>query len=281
MRPLLVTLVSAAAAWLITRRLLAALVASPTLRARNHRGLTIPSGAGVAVVGGALLGWGTLEILADLARAEETASALPLFALLALGFAFLGLYDDVAGSPEARGWRAHAGALRALRGTPGALKIAGGGALALIAARALVGGAAGEGLGWSIARALLIALSANLFNLLDVRPGRATKVFLLAAALLSAISIVVAAPLAIAIAAAAACLHADLRERVMLGDVGANALGAIVGAATAIHASHVALLAAVGCLALLHLVADRPGLSRIIDAVAPLRAADRAGRVTG
>lgn len=275
MRALAVTLAAAVVAGVAARALLTALMASPVLRARNHRGLVIPASGGVAVVGGTLLGWGSLDLFADLAGAEDAASALPVFAMLALGFAFLGLYDDIAGAGAGRGWRAHLGAVRRLRGTSGALKITGGAALALVAAPAA------DGLGWSIARALLIALSANLFNLLDVRPGRATKTFLVAAVALSAISIVVAAPLLIALAAAATCLRADLRERVMLGDVGANALGAIIGTAAAIHASHVALVTGVLLLAALHVVGDRPGLSRLIDAIAPLRAADRAGRVVG
>lgn len=279
MRALVVTVAAAVIGGGGAHVLLTALLASPALRARNHRGLMIPAAGGVAVVGGSLLGWGALDLLADSTHTRDVSSALPLFAMLALGFAFLGLYDDIAGAGEGRGWRAHAGAVRRLRGTAGALKLTGGAALALIAAPAAA--PAGDGLGWSIARALLIALSANLLNLLDVRPGRASKAFILAAALLCAVSIVVAAPLVVAIAATAACVRADLRERVMLGDVGANALGAIVGTAAAIHATHLVLLLAVIALGIVHVLADRPGLSQIIAAVPPLRAADHAGRVVG
>ncbi|MCQ6349962.1 hypothetical protein NPL98_28810, partial [Bacillus cereus] len=78
----------------------------------------------------------------------------------------------------------------------------------------------------------LAAGCANLANLLDLRPGRALKVVLPPAALL-----VLAAGEAerprrggtLALAAllpGLAALPADLRERGMLGDAGANVLGA-------------------------------------------------------
>lgn len=273
MATVLVIAVAAAGAAGVAWRLLETVTAHPALRARNYRGLELPLGSGIAVVGGTLAGWGILDLLADLADIPEPAAALPGFALLALGFAFLGLFDDLSGSGADRGWRAHLQALRRARATAGAFKMVGGIALAVIAAPAP------DGLGWGLARAALIALSANLVNLFDLRPGRAGKIFILAALTLAPLSFLVAGPLIVAVAAVAICLRADLRERIMLGDAGANALGAIAGAAAAIHASHVALVAALVVLAGLHAMADRPGLSAIIDAVPPLRAADRAGRV--
>lgn len=269
---LTLTLLCAGVAALVATRVLVELTARPVLRARNYRGLELPLGSGVAILGGSLVGWGTLDLLGDLLKAPEPSAALSGFVLLAFGFGLLGLYDDLAGSGRERGWKAHLGAVRDARGTPGALKLLGGISIALIAAPSP------DGLLWGLARAVVIALCANLFNMLDLRPGRASKVFILAAAPLSVLSVIVAAPLAIAVAATAVCLRADLRERIMLGDVGANALGAIVGAALVVHATHGALLVGLAILGVLHLLADRPGLSVLIDKVRPLRVADRAGR---
>jgi UDP-N-acetylmuramyl pentapeptide phosphotransferase/UDP-N-acetylglucosamine-1-phosphate transferase len=256
----------------VSVRLLGELTARPVLRARNYRGLELPLGSGVAILGGTLIGWGALDLLGELLDVPEPGAALPGFVLLAFGFGFLGLFDDMAGSGRERGWKAHVGAVRAARATPGALKLVGGIALALIVAPAP------DGFLWGIARGALIALTANLVNLLDLRPGRASKAFIVGALALGALSMTVGAPLAVAVAATVACLRADLRERIMLGDVGANALGAILGAAAVVHASHTALLIAIGVLGVLHALADRPGLSVLIDKVPPLRRADRAGR---
>lgn len=273
MATLFVTALAAAVAALVASRLLAAVTGQRVLSARNHRGLSLPVGSGIAILGGSTAGWGTLSALGSLASLPEVSGALSGFVLVALGFGFIGLYDDLAGSSAERGWRAHIRALLNGRATPGALKLVGGMSIALVAVPST------DGFVWGLARAALIALSANLLNMFDLRPGRASKVFILAAAAMSVMSVVVAAPLAVAVAAVAVCLRADLRERVMMGDAGANALGAILGAAGAVHASHLALLIALGVLVGSHAISDRPGLSALIDAIAPLRAADRAGRV--
>jgi UDP-N-acetylmuramyl pentapeptide phosphotransferase/UDP-N-acetylglucosamine-1-phosphate transferase len=65
----------------------------------------------------------------------------------------------------------------------------------------------------------------------------------------------------------------------MLGDAGANALGAMIGIATVLDSSHTFRLVALGLLAIVTVAGARPGLSRVIDSVGPLRRFDAAGRV--
>ena len=74
----------------------------------------------------------------------------------------------------------------------------------------------------SLSGALLVGLSANALNQLDTKPGRALKAFFLASALLGF------RPRK-AVAAAVLLAPYDLREMAMLGDSGANALGALLG----------------------------------------------------
>src|SRR5204862_2110218 len=110
--------------------------------------------------------------------------------------AALGLADDLWSGPE-RGFRAHLGA----GWTTGVLKLLGIPLVGLVATRRVSG-------------ALLVGLTANALNQLDTKPGRALKVYLLAAPLLGA-------PLGIAVL----ILPYDLREMTMLGDAGSNGLG--------------------------------------------------------
>ena len=109
------------------------------------------------------------------------------------------------------------------------LKLVGGAAVAVVLV-ATPGFKSGRTL---IVDAMLIALAANLGNLLDRAPGRTIK-FGLVAYVPIAIA-VGSAPIGIAIApvmgAALGLLGDDLHERLMLGDTGANVIGAVLGLA--------------------------------------------------
>jgi UDP-N-acetylmuramyl pentapeptide phosphotransferase/UDP-N-acetylglucosamine-1-phosphate transferase len=136
----------------------------------------------------------------------------------------------------------------------------------------------------SAARLLLdgavVALAANLANLFDRAPGRVAKVSLAAAAVL--VVATAAAPellgLAVVSGAALALVVPDLRERMMLGDAGANPLGATLGLATVLAVSPTTRNWVLAVLLALNLVSERVSFSRVIERVPPLRAIDRAGR---
>ena len=80
--------------------------------------------------------------------------------------------------------------------------------------------------------AALVAASANLVNLLDLRPGRALKVVTLVGAAGALASRAQGRRRFVApTVAALAFLPGDVGERTMLGDAGANGLGALLGVA--------------------------------------------------
>jgi UDP-N-acetylmuramyl pentapeptide phosphotransferase/UDP-N-acetylglucosamine-1-phosphate transferase len=192
----------------------------------------------------------------------------------------VGGYDDLAGArPEQardKGLAGHLAALKAGRVSAGAVKVAGIGAAAAVAAlltrrergtAALVDGVLTTG---------LVAGTANLLNLLDLRPGRAGK----AGALVAATTLagppggLVAGPLG----ATLATLPEDLGERIMLGDCGANALGALLGLRLASipgRAPRVGLLAGVVALTL---ASEKVSFTKVIEATPGLRELDRLGR---
>ncbi|MCI0346638.1 MAG: hypothetical protein L0221_14530 [Chloroflexi bacterium] len=272
----LLALGAAAVAALVTRWIAAGTIPTARLRRRNYRGVEVATGLGVAVLLGFAAGIGFVAFV----RAIEPEAPSPLIAVLgsfgflivAFGFGLLGLFDDIA-AQEKRGWRSHLPDLARGTITPGTLKIVGGGTLAFIL------GTAGNAFGWGLVDAAIIALTANLFNALDVRPGRAGKAFIAAGVPLAILVSPLQVPLASALAATAAFMPFDLRERGMLGDAGSNALGAIIGAA--VVASDPTDWVRVAVLALmigLTAVAEGPTLSAWIERIPPLRAADQAGR---
>lgn len=239
----------------------------------NHRGepITLLEGPAVALggVAGALVSGG---------MARERLAV----AIAGAGAAAFGTYDDLAGNGGSRGFRGHLGALRNGELTTGAVKLAGIGASGLAAA-VVAGRSAGEkaesrGSAGAIAdvviNAGLIAGSANLLNLFDLRPGRAIKVALLAGGVLGVSDRAAAAPLA----AAAALLPEDLGERSMLGDGGANALGAMLGTAAATSLSRPARIAALGVVVGLTAASEVVSFSRVIERTPLLRWADMLGR---
>lgn len=129
-----------------------------------------------------------------------------------------------------------------------------------------------------VVRVVAIAGSANLLNLLDLRPGRALKAA-------TALSILVAPghgdvrPLLSGVTGTVAgALPSDLAGKTMLGDLGANAVGAVIGVAAASHPSRaVRLLAAAGTVGLI-LASEKVSFSRVIESNRILSAVDRWGR---
>jgi UDP-N-acetylmuramyl pentapeptide phosphotransferase/UDP-N-acetylglucosamine-1-phosphate transferase len=197
-------------------------------------------------------------------------------ALLVTGAAAgLGLYDDLAGQTHARGLRGHLAALRAGTVTSGMVKMVG------LAAAAALSAPARPRRPLALATdVVLIAGSANLVNLLDLRPGRALKV-----ALASSLPLASAhGPGGDAAAAVAGVslvlLPADLGEQRMLGDCGANALGAAVGWSMAARLRRSHRFVAAAAVVALTAASERVSFTSVIERNAALSAIDRWGRRT-
>ena len=273
----------AVAGYLVARllwTLLRPTFASPALLRRNFRGADVPTAAGLVVALAVLVVEGG-RIVAGAAGvgAEDIDAGRAAVVVVVLGMALVGLVDDLAGGDDARGFRGHLTALAAGRLTTGGVKLFGGPAVALVAVAVAPRGA-DPSPARLVADAALVALAANLANLFDRRPGRATKAGLAAFAALAVATAGADELTAVAVVAGAAAglLLDDLRERLMLGDTGANALGGAVGLGVVLACGPAVRTAAlVGVLAL-NLASEAVSFGRVIDAVPPLRAVDRWGR---
>ncbi len=246
----------------------------------NYRSRLLPCPFGVLALAASLLALIPLMLVEKLASTQVFhAEVLPI-AVYALGVIGLGLIDDTLGAsgpdrPVRRGWRGHGAAV--LRGEPstGALKAAGSLGLALFTMSYLE---LSDGR-WLLAAAVL-ALATIVFNLLDLRPGRSTKAFVLLAAGLAIGSGEVRPlwSLGLFVAPALVAGFYVLRERSMLGDTGANLLGALAGLWLVLTLSGTGQLVALVLLAAITLYGELRSISALVERVPGLRELDSWGR---
>ena len=206
-------------------------------------------------------------------------------AVAGLGAGAFGALDDLVGDSSSKGLRGHLAAARRGEVTTGAIKIVGLGVTGLATAwitdrrertrrgptgplTTLVGGA-------------VIAGSANIVNLFDLRPGRALKVVLLLAVPFVAGgrgTHLSTASAAATMGAALAVLPDDLAGRTMLGDTGANSAGALIGAALVSRTDLRGRFLALAAVTLLTLASEKVSFTKVIESSPGLRRLDALGR---
>jgi UDP-GlcNAc:undecaprenyl-phosphate/decaprenyl-phosphate GlcNAc-1-phosphate transferase len=270
----------------------------------NHRGepVTLLEGPAVAVgavtvhaIGAAVAARRAARPLTASQQPERWRGSAASFAVAGLGALAFGVLDDLRGSAARRGLRGHLGALAHGEVTTGTVKLAGLAASGFAAAL-LEGGSPAD----VAINSGLVAGGANLLNLFDLRPGRAIKVATLSACLIAAggsgggtvrRAVPTAggsggstgraaglAAIAAPAGAALALLPADLGEQAMLGDAGANALGALLGAAAARSLPRRARLCLLAGIAALTVASEKVSFTKVIAASPPLNWLDTLGR---
>jgi UDP-GlcNAc:undecaprenyl-phosphate/decaprenyl-phosphate GlcNAc-1-phosphate transferase len=268
----------------------------------NYRGARIPFPGGIGIVAAALVALVPLALLQEVADVDVfgrshffvlfsstgapvsvTSSLVPV-GLYVVGVAFLGLLDDLVGSgvlgegevSPPRGWRGHFGAIARGRFSTGALKAVGalGLALFVLAGRDLDTGE------YLLAAALLV-ITTNLFNLLDLRPGRSLKgLAILGAALtLGSLDVDPLWTLGLFIGPMLVILPLDLREKAMLGDTGSNLVGAVAGFWLILTLDTTGQLIALGIALLLTIYGEFRSISSVVEKTPLLRQLDSLGRV--
>jgi UDP-GlcNAc:undecaprenyl-phosphate GlcNAc-1-phosphate transferase len=249
------------------------------LTRENYRGaaLAFPLGAVLATV--ALVALAPLAFLNDRADLDLLDPELRRWLPYLLGIAFLGFLDDALGQGASaatpRGWRGHGRALREGSLSTGAIKAVG----ALALAAYVVSGRGLED--WRyVADVALLILATNLFNLLDLRPGRAEKGLALLGLGLCLGAWTLAPIELLGIFAGPILVGAwlTLRERAMLGDTGSNLIGAVAGVWLLTILGGDARLIALAIALALTIYGEMRSISATIESVPPLRWLDSLGR---
>ena len=246
----------------------------------NYRGRRLAFPIGVIVPAAALLALVPVMLIERLAHTPLMHPEFAAIAVYCLAVLLLGLIDDtLEGEPgpqgRVRGWRGHGAALLAGRPSTGVLKGAGSLGAALLALALL-----GEGNGrWLLAAAVLV-LATNAFNLLDLRPGRALKVFVLLGAGLTAGTAELRPLLSLGLFAGPALVAGghDLREHGMLGDTGANLIGALAGLWLVLSLGSTGQIAALAVLLAINVYGELRSISALVQGSPLLRRLDSWGR---
>jgi len=271
--PLVVSFAAAAA---ITPTTVRSLARQGMVR-ENYRGAAVAFPAGIAIIASALVALIVLAPVFTLADADVFRPGFGEALTYVTGVAFLGMLDDLIGSDRdlPRGWRGHLRALAAGRLSTGVLKAAGSLGLALT-----VMAAPSKDAGKYLLAVAVRVLATNLFNLLDLRPGRSAK-----ALVLLGIGLTLGAwkldplwGLALFVGPILVLLPLDLREVGMLGDTGSNAIGAVAGLWLVLTLSTLGQAIAAGVLLLITVYGEFRSISELIERTPGLRQLDLLGR---
>ncbi len=233
----------------------------------NHRGETLTLLEGPAYT----LGAAAATVLTPGVPPRAKAAAV----VATVGGGVFGAIDDLRETGKSKGLRGHLGELAHGNVTTGGLKVLGIGATGLVTALLLPGpqqrlvGRAGD----TLLAGVVVAGSANLMNLFDLRPGRAIKVMLLFAPFATKSPMV-----AVACGAGAGLLPIDLAEKAMLGDTGANAAGALLGTAAVTGLGRKGQLVVLAVVGGLTLASEKVSFTKVIARTPVLRELDQLGR---
>ena len=202
-----------------------------------------------------------------------------LFAIGGIGL--FGLIDDVFGTRGASGLMGHFKKLFIHHEiTTGTLKALAGGIIAFYISLGLVQDSGAIRWLLVLENTLIIALSTNAVNLLDLRPGRAAKGFLVLAGLMTILGLGKTPLLFLAVVAGSvvAFIREDLKARAMMGDTGSNILGMTLGYTAVYVFDEPVKMGFLILLTSFHLVTERYSLTKIIARNRILNYLDMLGR---
>jgi len=240
---------------------------------KNYKGELIPQGIGIMFPIYALLWHALLKLFAG----NSMANAMwILFAITTM--CFIGFVDDMLGSRDVLGLKGHIKSLLNGRLTTGALKAIVGLLLAFVLSLSFTSSFVEV-----VVNTFIMALFTNFFNLLDLRPGRAIKVYIMI--FLVIIGILNAAgkselaiPFLPLFGTVIGYMPYDLKAHCMMGDAGSNVLGISVGFLVVLSLSWHIKIAILAFLIGIHIFTEKYSLTEIIEKNPVLHYLDNLGR---
>lgn len=237
---------------------------------RNFMKEEIPTAMGLVFIFAQVITLGILQIFLDL---ENNFNLIYLFGYVFIGL--VGLLDDLIGDKEIKGLKGHIKSFFRGKLTTGGIKAFLGLFISLVVSSYL-----SSNLLEFLVNGLIIGLFTNLINLFDLRPGRASKVFIILSVLLLLFSgnkdnnYIILSLYGMLIP----YISLDLNSKVMMGDTGANILGYSLGIYAAANYNIVPKIIILIILVVVHLLAEKVSFSKIIEENKYLKSFDNMGR---
>ena len=224
----------------------------------NYKGEMIPVSMGIVflpmiIINGIIVAFFTVDFV--------SIACLFIFIFGIMAMFFAGIIDDTIGNRDVSGLKGHFKSLLKGELTTGGFKALFGGFVGLVVSVCI-----SSSIVDIIVNTLIIALSTNLMNLFDLRPGRAIKAYLV---IMIPIYITLTGytkvfPLLI-LPNVLAYFNTDLKARGMMGDTGSNVLGISIGVLMALGYGIKVRLAWLVFLILMHLITEKFSLTKIIE----------------
>lgn len=237
----------------------------------NYKKINIPVGMGLAFIPNIIINGG---VLAFFTNNKSHLMLIYVLAFSLITMALTGLLDDCLGNRSVSGLKGHFMSLFRGQLTTGGFKALIGGFVGLFVAVSVT-----KSIPAIILGGILVALSTNLMNLLDLRPGRAIKVFLLISAIIFIFNTGFnRALLMILLPAVIAYFYFDLKALAMMGDTGSNVLGICLGVLVVVSYGIVVQIIYTVFLIAIHILTEKYSLTKIIENNRFLNYIDKLGR---
>lgn len=256
---------------LLSIPLLSGMLKSSGMLRPNYRGEKIPVSMGISFIPALIIN-STILLYCNVDTIRLFRIYILLFAIMSMCFA--GIIDDSIGNRDVTGLKGHFKSLLKGKLTTGGFKALLGGLVGLLITVSI-----SKSISYILVGTLVIALSTNFMNLLDLRPGRAIKVYILISIIIFIFSSVFEKEVMMLILpAVVAYFYYDLKAMAMMGDAGSNVLGISIGVFIVTSFDLKVQIFYLAILVAIHIIGEKFSITKLIENNHILNYIDKLGR---